>query len=106
MKIYHRNMSQNLGIFNFRQFQIFLHATAFHFHFFSSHTDQFSPNFDNFFDTNPIIKFDIFTSAKIKRRSRGCGAFQATARPRTDGGEHRIPRHFNILAYGWIFGPL
>ena len=43
--------------------------------------------------------------AKIKRRSRGCGAFQAMAPPRNDGGDHRILRHFNIIAYGWILGP-
>ena len=35
---------------------------------------------------------------------RACGRALATRPRKIDGADHQTPRHFNIIAYGWILG--
>ena len=57
-------------------------------HWFSSKSDRFFPI------------FHVFSNLRVYGHARASGPWKS------DAGDHRIPRHFNIIAYGWNTGPL
>ena len=58
-------------------------------HRFSSKSDRFFFQF-----------FMFFSNLRVYGHARASGPWKS------DAGDHRIPRHFNIIAYGWNPGPL
>ena len=55
----------------------------------------------------PDFQKTIKTSReKRKLRKRIWGRFQSSPPPLCDRAGHHTPRHFNIMAYGWILGSL
>ena len=51
-----------------------------------------------------IGNFENARDRNLKPNWRACGLPLATRPPKVDGAERGTPRHFNIIAYGWILG--
>ena len=51
-----------------------------------------------------IGNFENARDRNLKPNWRACGLPLATRPPKVDGADRGTPRHFNIIAYGWILG--
>ena len=51
-----------------------------------------------------IGNFENARDGNLKPNWRACGLPLATKPSKVDGGARGTPRHFNIIAYGWILG--